>query len=53
MSRQIRKPSVPKEPFKERGENTVPLDVPPDVLGPFATFSEWSGAADERAYAKL
>jgi hypothetical protein len=53
MSRQIRKPSVPKKPAQERAENPAPLDVPPDALGPFATFSEWRGEADERAYAKL
>ena len=32
----------------------VLLDKPPAIeLGPFATFFEWSGKADEKAYADL
>ena len=56
MTRRNQKPSVVSQmPDKSQADRAMPPDRvsvgEPD--NPFATFTEWSSAADEKAYAAL
>jgi hypothetical protein len=56
MQRQNRKPSaLSKLKAKTQPNNAAPSGKAPanEMGNPFATFTEWSSAADEKAYAKL
>jgi hypothetical protein len=53
MSRQTRKPAAPKEPVKRQTADAMMHDRARGADNPFVIFSEWSSAADEKAYAGL
>jgi len=56
MQRQNRKPSaLSKLKAKTQAENAAPPGKAPanEMSDPFTIFTEWSSAADEKAYAKL
>lgn len=54
MKRQNRKRIVEaKSRAKAPREDAAPAETSNEAGNPFAVFTEWSGAADERAYADL
>jgi hypothetical protein len=54
MQRDTQTPSTtPKRPVKQPTDDATKHGCAPEESGPFATFTEWSNEADEKAYASL